>query len=371
MPGVGLSSPSFAPAGARTAGNGRRQRSAAALAALPVLIGLLATAIVVSIGVGAVAVAPGTTIGVIGHRLGFWGQGGWTTVEEVIVWDYRVPRVLLAALVGGLLALVGAVLQAVVRNPLADPWVLGVSSGAGLGAVALVLASGTAVAGVPLAGGAAAGSALATTALFVLARRQGRLTPVRLVLAGVALSYLFSAGTSYLVLTSDANKVFGILYFLLGSVAEADRTDLLLPAIALLLGALHVLGRARALDALMTGDETAVALGVSADRVRGEMLLTTSVLTGVAVAVSGGIGFVGLVVPHITRMVVGAGHRRLLPTAVAGGAVFLVLADTVARTVAAPLELPIGVVTALVGAPFFLWLMRRDGAARRGGVDSR
>ena len=364
MPGVGLSSPSFAPAGARTAGNGRRQRSAAALAALPVLIGLLATAIVVSIGVGAVAVAPGTTIGVIGHRLGFWGQGGWTTVEEVIVWDYRVPRVLLAALVG-------AVLQAVVRNPLADPWVLGVSSGAGLGAVALVLASGTAVAGVPLAGGAAAGSALATTALFVLARRQGRLTPVRLVLAGVALSYLFSAGTSYLVLTSDANKVFGILYFLLGSVAEADRTDLLLPAIALLLGALHVLGRARALDALMTGDETAVALGVSADRVRGEMLLTTSVLTGVAVAVSGGIGFVGLVVPHITRMVVGAGHRRLLPTAVAGGAVFLVLADTVARTVAAPLELPIGVVTALVGAPFFLWLMRRDGAARRGGVDSR
>lgn len=333
-----------------------------------VLITLLVLSVLLSIGVGAVRVAPDTAVGIVSHKLGWWGSGGWSSAEEVIVWDYRVPRVLLAALVGGTLALVGTVLQAVVRNPLADPWVLGVSSGAGLGAVGLVVVGGAAITGFSMSTGAAAGAAMATLALFGLARRQGRLTPVRLVLVGVALSYLFSAGTSYLVLTSDATKVFGILYFLLGSVAGADRADLLLPAGVLTVGAVHAVARSRALDALMAGDETAVALGVSADRVRGEMLLTTSVLTGVAVAVSGGIGFVGLVVPHIVRMVVGARHRRLLPSAVAAGALFLVVADTVARTVSAPVELPIGVVTALVGAPFFLWLMRREGAARRGGV---
>lgn len=328
-------------------------------------------AIVLSICVGAITVAPEATIRIIGHHAGLPVTTGWTAAQDVIVWSYRVPRALLAALVGGGLALVGVVLQAVVRNPLADPWVLGVSSGAGLGAVALVVIGGATAAGASLPAGAAAGAALATAALFVLARSQGRIAPVRLVLAGVALSYLFSAGTSYLVLTSGADKVFGILYFLLGSVAEADWGDLALPAVVLAAGTLHVLARARALDALTAGDETAVALGVSADGVRGEMLLTTSVLTGVAVAVSGGIGFVGLVVPHVARMLIGASHRRLLPVTVLGGALFLVLADTTARTAAAPLELPIGVVTALVGAPFFLWLMRRSGSARRGGMAGR
>lgn len=346
-------------------GAANRVRSRTVLIAL---VALLFAAMVLGVGVGAVGVAPGTSLGVVAHRLGLTTPGDWTSAEELIVWDYRVPRVLLAALVGAGLALVGAVLQAVVRNPLADPWVLGVSSGAGLGAVSLVLLGGGLGIALPMSVGAFVGAAVATTALFLLSRRDGRMTPVRLVLAGVALSYLFSAGTNYLVLTSDADQVFGVLYFLLGTLAGAGYNDLLLPLLALAAAVLHVRARARALNALLAGDETAATLGVAADRVRAELLLTASVVTGVMVAVSGGIGFVGLVVPHIARMLVGAEHRRLLPVAVLGGAVFLVTADALARVVASPVELPIGVVTAVAGAPFFLWLMRRDGAARRGGV---
>lgn len=328
----------------------------------------LAVVTVLSVGVGAVGVSPGTTLGVIAHHLGLGDRGEWTAAEDIIVWQYRLPRVLLAAVVGAGLALVGVVLQAVVRNPLADPWVLGVSSGAGLGAVGLVLLGGTAVAASAISLGAFVGAGVATTLLFLLARRRGRMTPVRLVLAGVALSYLFSAGTNYLVLTSDADEVFGILYFLLGSLAQARFDDLILPLIVVLIGLIHVLARARGLNALMTGDETATALGVSPDRIRAELLLTASLITGVLVAASGGIGFVGLVVPHIARMLVGAEHRRLVPVTLLGGAIFLVAADAASRVLAAPLELPIGVVTAVTGAPFFLWLMRRDGAARRGGL---
>lgn len=333
-----------------------------------VLMLALLVVMVLSLGLGAVSIGPDVTVGVLAHRMGLIGQGAWSAVESLIVWDYRAPRVLLAALVGAALALVGAILQALVRNPLADPWVLGVSSGAGLGAVATVLLAAGAGAVTSRSAGAAAGAAVATIAVFLLARQDGRLTPVRLVLSGVALSFLWGAATNYLVLTSDADEVFGVLYFLMGSLTAATWADIPVIAIILFAGALHAWARARPLTALLAGQETATALGLNTSRIRTEFLISTSVLTGAVVAVSGGIGFVGLLVPHVARMLVGADHRRMLPVALLLGAAFLVLADTCARTIAAPIELPIGIVTAAVGAPFFLWLMRRESPARRAGV---
>lgn len=346
-----------------------RRRRLRYLLALLGLACTLAVLIIVSAGSGMVPIPPDTTARVVLHRV-FPGlvDPAWTDVDAQIIWEYRLPRTLLAAIVGAGLALVGTTLQAVVRNPLADPWVLGVSSGAGLGAVLSMVAGAAWLGGIPLAVAAFLGAACATTLLFGLARRQGRLTPLRLVLSGVALSYLFSAATNYLVLTTDAEQVFGVLFFLLGSVASADWNDLTIPLVVIAAGFVHLTARVRALNALLAGDEAATALGIHLDRLRGELLLLTSLMTGVMVAVSGGIGFVGLVIPHVSRLFVGADHRRLIPVAALVGAIFLVLVDLLARTVADPVELPIGVVTAAIGAPFFLWLMRRRSAERKGGL---
>lgn len=185
-----------------------------------------------------------------------------------------------------------------------------------------------------------------------------------MILSGVALGALFSAVTSYLTLTTEAQNVFSVLFFLLGSVSAATMSQLIGPAVALVVALAFVLTRTRSLNALLVGDETATALGVDVDRLRTGLVVTASLLTGAVVAVSGGIGFVGLVAPHVARIVVGPDHRRMLPVAVLGGAVFLVVADLLARS--GDTEVPIGIVTALVGAPFFLWLIRRGRASRAG-----
>ncbi|QOC93434.1 FecCD family ABC transporter permease [Micromonospora craniellae] len=344
----------------------RRRRFALLLSGLAIALGVV---IVLAVGLGPVLVPPRISALVILHELApALVEPDWRPVQQQIIIEFRLPRTLLAALVGAGLSIVGGTLQAVVRNPLADPFVLGISSGAGVGAVLVIVAGSAAIAGLSLSAAAFAGATLATAILFLLARHRGQLTPLRLVLSGVTLSYLFSAVTSFLTLTTDADKVFSVLFFLLGSVSAATWGDLQIPALVLALVAVWLLSRARTLNALLAGDETATSLGVDVNRLRMEMLLLTSLLTGVLVAVSGGIGFVGLVVPHVARLLVGADHRRMLPVAAFGGAVFLVLADLLARTAASPTELPIGIVTATVGAPFFLWLMRRDTAARRAGM---
>jgi iron complex transport system permease protein len=256
-------------------------------------------------------------------------------------------------------------MQALVRNPLAEPYLLGVSSGAGVGAVA-VITLGAAAAGFTLSGAAFAGALAAAVAVYLLARQGGVVAPTRLVLSGVALGSLLSAVTSYLTITTDAQNVFSILFFLLGSVAAATWPQLAVPAAALAIVFAFALLRSRSLNALQVGDETATALGVDVNRFRSQLLVACALLTGAVVAVSGGIGFVGLVAPHVSRIAVGADHRRMLPVAVLGGAVFLMAADLAARTAAAPTEIPIGIVTAAVGAPFFLWLMRRGRASGAG-----
>ncbi|MFF0214486.1 FecCD family ABC transporter permease [Streptomyces vinaceus] len=338
----------------------------------PVVVVLLVAALLASavagLALGPVRIAPGQVLDIV---LGGPGRRGGAFAS--IVWDVRMPRVLLGAVVGAGLAVAGTVLQALVRNPLADPFLLGASSGASLGAVLVIVlgagAAGTAGAlgaigaigalGVPAA--AFAGSMGALVAVYAMARRGGTMTTGRLILAGVAVQYVLSALTSLvLVLAAHPDQLRSVLFWTLGGLGGARWDELPLPAAALLAGTALLIALARPLDLLLAGEEGARTLGLDTGRFRAAVFVLTSLVIGVLVAYSGAIGFVGLMVPHAARMVVGAGHRALLPVAALGGAVFLTLADLVARTAAAPEEIPVGVVTALVGGPFFLWMLRRS-----------
>jgi iron complex transport system permease protein len=290
----------------------------------------------------------------------------WSTTEETIVWTFRMPRAILAILVGAGLALVGVVLQALVRNPLADPYLLGISSGASFGAVAVLVLGSAAFGGLTLSAAAFAGAMLATGALYVLAQRYGHVSPLRLILAGVALDYLFRAAYSYILQQATFGQAYAtVLFWLLGSLAAARWDLLTIPTVVLVTGMGFLLLQARPLNALLAGEETAVALGIHLGRLRTGLFVATAVLVGVMVAVSGAIAFVGLIVPHMCRMVVGADHRRLLLVSALGGATFLQLADLASRLVDKPREQPLSIVTAAVGVPFFLWLLRRESRSNR------
>ncbi|MFL1381066.1 FecCD family ABC transporter permease [Nocardiopsis protaetiae] len=342
---------------------GRRGTPAVLLLAVALIAVILASA-----ATGAVDLTPPDAARLLlGHLvpgMPWMTDGTYTVLQDQAVWGFRLPRALLAALAGASLALAGALMQAVVHNPLAEPYILGVSSGAGVGAVLVVV--GGAVGGLSLSTAAFAGAAAATAAVYLMARRNGRIAPQRLILAGVALGALFSAVTSYLTLTTEAQNVFSVMFFLLGSVSAATMGSLLAPALALLVALVVVGAHVRGINALLAGDEAAASLGVSVDRLRTVLLLVSALLVGAVVSVSGSIGFVGLIIPHIARILVGTDHRVMLPVSVLGGAVFLAGADLLARTVAAPVEIPLGILTAVVGAPFFLWLLRRDRASTVG-----
>ncbi|MFI1653017.1 FecCD family ABC transporter permease [Streptomyces avidinii] len=329
------------------------------VAVLLVLAAALVASAVAGLALGAVRIAPERVFDIV---LGGLSGERRTGAFAAIIWDVRLPRVLLGAVVGAGLAVAGTVLQALVRNELADPFLLGASSGASAGAV-LVIVFGTGAfafgMGLPLA--AFAGSMAALVAVYAMARRGGTMTTGRLALAGVAVQYILSALTSLvLVLSAHPDQIRSVLFWTLGGLGGARWDELTLPALALLLGTGLLLALARPLDLLLAGEEGARTLGLDTGRFRAAAFVLTSLVIGVLVAYSGAIGFVGLMVPHAARMVVGAGHRALLPVAALGGAVFLVLADLVARTAAAPAEIPVGVVTALVGGPFFLWMLRRS-----------
>lgn len=325
---------------------------------------LAAVLVVLSVSVGAVPIPPGDVLAVVAHHL-LPGAAAPDPITDQIIWDVRLPRALLGVLVGASLAVAGTALQALVRNPLADPYVLGVSSGASLAAVAVLL-GGVAATGAPVQVAAFLGALGALLVVSALASTRGTLPPLRLVLAGVALSYALSGLTSYLIFASDNPQAAqSVLFWLLGSLGTARWDALAVPAGALVLGCGWLVARARALDALVLGDESSATLGVGATRLRRELLVVSSLVTGVVVAVSGGIGFVGLMVPHLVRLVTGPSHARLLPLAVVVGAGYLVGVDIVARTLDAPVEIPLGVVTSVLGAPVFLWLLR---TRMRGGT---
>ncbi|MFE3141083.1 FecCD family ABC transporter permease [Streptomyces scopuliridis] len=319
------------------------------------LAAALATAVVAGLALGSVRIPPGQVITIL-------TGGADPSPFRTIVLDVRLPRVLLGVIVGAGLAVVGTVLQALVRNRLADPFLLGISSGASAGAVlVMVLGIGggiTTTVAMPAA--AFVGSLLALALVYGLARRHGTMTGGRLVLAGVAVAYILSALTTLILIVSARPEHFQeAMYWTFGGLGSARWSTLLLPAIVLTLGTALLMALARPLDLLLAGEEGATVLGLDTSRFRAAVFVLASLVTGVMVAASGAVGFIGLLVPHAARMAVGASHRALLPVAALGGAVVLVAADLAARTVAAPQDVPVGVLTALTGGPAFLWLMRR------------
>ncbi|RSM77284.1 iron ABC transporter permease [Kibdelosporangium aridum] len=333
---------------------------------VPVLLTLSIT-LIVSIAAG---IALGPTVVPVDEVLRYLKAaltGGTITADELssytIVWEVRTPRVLLAVLVGAGLSVVGVVIQALVRNALADPFVLGISSGASVGATAVVVFGVFASLGVyALSAAAFLGALGASVLVYVAAMSKAGLTPLRLVLTGIALAYGFQAVMSVLVfLAPDGQAARTVLFWLMGSLGGANWGSLPIAGVAVLLAMIVLLRNSRPLDVLAMGDETAASLGVDAVRLRRWLFVLTAAVTGLLVAVSGAVGFVGLVMPHLVRIVVGSGHRRVLAVAPLAGAVFMVWTDLVARTLVAPEELPLGVITAVIGVPVFITLMRRRG----------
>jgi iron complex transport system permease protein len=332
----------------------------AALVSVGVLLLVVTVLVTVTIGPADIAVAD-VARSIAGHLgLGGVSGGGAPRLLDAIVWDLRLPRVLTAAAVGAGLALSGAVMQSLTRNPLADPYLLGLSSGASLGAVAVLVVG----VGLLLPAAAFAGALLALVATLALARTGGVLTPGRAVLAGLAISQLCAAGTSFVIFwTATGDSYREILSWLMGSLAGATWSSVAISGVALAVVGSVLIMSAMRLDAFAFGETAAAALGIDVERTRWTLMTLVALLTGAMVAVSGAIGFVGLVLPHAVSVVTGPAHRRLLPVAGLTGAVFLVLADTAARTVFDPRELPVGIITAMIGVPVFAVLLRRGRGA--------
>ena len=338
-----------------------------------VALGLLALGVsamaVLAIGIGPSALSPDRVIRILAAGP---DTRAFPLGEVVIVWQIRLPRAIMAVLIGAMLALGGAIMQGLFRNPLADPAILGVSNGAALGAVSMIVLGGGALAPVtaflggyalPLA--AFAGALAATLALYAIATRGGSTSVATMLLAGVALAAFAAAIMGYLAFLSDDTQLRDLTFWGLGSLAGASWTKLAaaLPILLIAVSGSMLLGRS--LNALALGEATAAHIGIPVQRMKRLAILCVAAATGAAVAVSGGIGFIGIVVPHLLRLASGPDHRALLPNAALLGAALLVGADMISRSVVAPAELPIGIVTAVLGAPVFLWILLRQ----RGVVD--
>ena len=330
-------------------------------APLPVVLvgctALLVAAMALGVTFGSVGLSPASVWQVLAdHATGHTSN----SVADEIVWEIRVPRVLLAAVVGAALTTAGTVVQALVRNALADPFLLGVSSGASVGATLVLLFGAFASLGIwALSVGSVLGSMAAMAAVFLVSRTGRQLAPTQLILCGVVLSAMFEAVTSFLIFRGNPQATQAVLFWLMGSFGNANWTQLPIPTAVLLVGMGFLLAQARSLNALAMGAEPAASLGVNVAALRRNLFVVTSLMVGLAVAVSGIIGFVGLIIPHIVRLMVGSDHRRVLAVGVPVGAAFMVLADLLARTIVSPQEMPIGVITAFIGAPTLLVLIRR------------
>ncbi|MBT2899597.1 iron ABC transporter permease [Streptomyces sp. McG3] len=332
---------------------------------LPFLLAGLCAALPLSLVCGAALGASGLSWAEVTRYLWAGLTGGAIGPDEVpaytIVWELRLPRAVLAAVVGAGLSAIGVAVQAMVRNALADPFVLGISSGAAVGANAALIFGALGALGIwALSTAAFLSALLAMLLVYAVARTERGLTPLRLVLTGTAMYYGFSAVTTFMVFAAERGEAArSAMMWLLGSLSGANWAAVPIAAGAVLAGLAHLGWSARRLNALAMGDETAAALGVDPGRLRKELFLVSAAVTGAVVAVSGAIGFVGLMVPHAARMLVGADHRRLLAVAPLAGAVLLIWVDILSRVVLAPAELPVGVLTAVIGVPCFILLMRR------------
>jgi iron complex transport system permease protein len=322
--------------------------------ALAMLGAALLAVAVLALFVGSAGLSPGAVARALA------GQAGAESVESVVTLQLRLPRVVAAALAGGALAVAGVAFQALTRNPLAEPSVLGVSSGAAFGVVlAQIFGLGlSALQALGMAVFAFAGALLAAGAVYLIARVPGGLSVPTLLLAGVIVGIFFTSAITVLISVVDFDRLGGVVHWLLGNLAPIPPTALALFALLALAGFGLILRSARELNLLALGEEAATQLGVNAARLKRRVFVAAALLTGTVVAFAGPIGFVGLVVPHVLRGVLGQDNRLLVPTALVGGGVFLLAADTLARNVVAPAELSVGVITSFCGAPFFVYLLR-------------
>jgi iron complex transport system permease protein len=333
----------------------------------PVLvIGILLIALVLATAIAATIGAAGIPLRRLPAALGLTqGDPVMVARDQLVLWSVRLPRIVLAVMVGALLAAGGTVMQGLFRNPLADPMLAGISPGAGFASALAIVIGDRFVANVPfevLPIAAIVGALITTVLLYRLATRSGRTSIATLLLAGIAIGALANAGIGFLVFLADDRQLRDITFWLLGSLGGATwaKVFAIAPFILLLLGSLPFI--ARGLDLIVLGEAEAFHMGIAVERLKRLCIVLVAAATGAAVSVAGVIGFVGIVVPHLLRLVIGPGHRLLLPAALCLGAILLLVADTFARIVASPAELPIGIVTAAIGAPFFLSLLLRQRA---------
>lgn len=285
---------------------------------------------------------------------------GLTAEQGAILFDIRLPRILLAASVGASLATAGAGYQALLRNPLAEPYLLGISNGAAVGTMVALVFFGTGQAGEWLRPVMAFAGALGSTfVLYRLARGRTGATPEKLILAGVIVTTFLSSAIVFITAMMDATRIRSFTFWLLGDLSGASSSLLIVAIVASIVGAVVLALHARSLNLMMLGERDAFDLGVETERVRLTVFLAASLLVGASVASSGSVGYVGLVVPHLVRLSLGSDNRTAIPAAALAGALFVIVADTVARTVIAPRELPVGAITALIGAPLFVYLLRK------------
>lgn len=328
-----------------------RRRLAFALMALTMLLLLVAVA---ALFVGSAGLSPRAVARALA------GRAERESVEAIVTLGLRLPRVLVAVLAGGALAVAGVAFQGLTRNPLAEPSVLGVTSGAAFGVVlAQILGLGAGVAdALAVAAFAFGGALLAAVSVYLIAASPGGLAVQTLLLAGVIVGIFFSSAITVVISIVDFNRLGGVIHWLLGNLAPVPAGSLAVFAVLATAGFMLVLRSARQLNLLALGEEAARQLGVDAERLKRRVFLAAALLTGTVVAFTGPIGFVGLIVPHVLRGLIGQDNRLLVPTALVGGGVFLLAADTLARNIVAPAELSVGVITAFCGAPFFIWVLR-------------
>ncbi len=340
---------------------------------MPLLIGILAAAAIVSMvtaaGLGPVSVSPGETVRILLGRIPLIGgiiPETWEPLEQNIILGLRLPRVCLGMVVGASLAVCGVTMQALVRNELADPFILGVSNGAAAFATLGMLFGAFSFLGTySLSISAFIGSAVTIIFVYTISRVRGRINITQLLLSGVAISMIMDGVTNVITLSApNALGLHNAEFWMAGSLAGARWAYLTLPLAVLVLCMLVLMLNYRGLNLLLLGDESAGALGVNVRRLQKLLVIVASLMAGVTIAVSGSIGFVGLMVPHFTRMIVGGDHKKVLPVSALLGGILVVWVDVAARTVIAPEELPVGILTAIIGGPIFIWMLKRSNRGR-------
>ncbi len=328
------------------------------------LIIILAGTVIGAIAVGSTYIEPGEVYKILLNKL--TNGALFSSVGEVmtqnIIWEIRFPRVLLGAICGAGLAICGVLMQCVTKNPIAEPYILGISSGASCGAVSIIVLGGVSSLGInSITSGAFVGSIVSGVLVFAIGTQMGKTTSTtRLVLTGMAISTIFSALTNLLIYSAkNSNQAKNALFWTVGSLGGAKWEVLLIPSIVLILVIIVSFIMSKSLDILLLGDDSAIILGINVKLIKSIILILATLLTSTLVAITGAIGFIGLVVPHICRTIAGSDHKKLIVLSSLIGAIFLIVSDVLARGLFPPIEIPIGIITALIGGPFFLYLISK------------